>query len=70
MSELLTIGEISAVVKVAERTLRRWDAAGLMPQGIRRGARCVRWRADDIVQWIALGLCSREVFERRTGREE
>jgi len=66
VSELLTIEDVSRLVKIATRTLRRFDSAGRMPKPIRCGTRIVRWRTEDIAHWIDWGLCDRKTFERRT----
>jgi len=68
MNELFTIEDVARLVKVAARTLRRWDSAGRMPEPIRKGQRCVRWRSEDISRWIALGLPDRDRFEAGRGR--
>ena len=64
--ELLTLKDIARLTKIAERTLRRWDMAGRMPQPIRCGKRIIRWRVDVIERWIVTGMPDRKTFEAKS----
>ena len=48
---IMTASEVSALVRVHLRTLRRWAHEGIFPRPIRIG-RTVRWRRTDIDDWI------------------
>ena len=52
--ELLTAREVAARIRVSIRTVWRWTAAGALPPPVRTGGngRIVRWKADDIDQFI------------------
>lgn len=49
---LLTTPEVADLLQVAEITLRKWRLSGAGPRFVRCGAN-VRYRRDDIDQWIA-----------------
>ena len=49
---LMTAKEIARLCRVAEKTVQRWDATGLLPQKYSIGERLVRWRRADILEWI------------------
>ncbi|TAL32082.1 MAG: DNA-binding protein [Phenylobacterium sp.] len=49
---LLTTPEVADLLQVAEITLRKWRLNGAGPRFVRCGAN-VRYRRDDIDQWIA-----------------
>jgi excisionase family DNA binding protein len=51
MSELLTIKEAGAYLKVSVETLRKWRAQGRGPKAVKLG-RHLRYRPEDIDQWI------------------
>ena len=42
----------SAVTGLSISTLYRKVAAGLFPAPVRLGARCTRWKADDVRAWL------------------
>jgi predicted DNA-binding transcriptional regulator AlpA len=49
---LMTARELAQNLCVDTRTLRRWRAAGLVPEPIQFG-RSVRWRRSEIEKWIS-----------------
>ena len=51
---LLRAQELARLLNISLRTLWRLHSAGALPRPLRLGA-AVRWRADDIKQWIAAG---------------
>jgi excisionase family DNA binding protein len=51
---LLTAHEGARLLNGSERHLRRLSDRGAMPQPVRLGT-LVRWRRDEIEQWIAAG---------------
>lgn len=54
---LLSVGEVSKIVGVCERTIWRLKDSGRMPAPVKVG-RSVRWRRADIESWIACGCPS------------
>jgi predicted DNA-binding transcriptional regulator AlpA len=51
---------------ISRRKLWTMNSMGQLPAPIRLG-RSVRWRTDDITEWVRLGCPSREVFEATKG---
>lgn len=52
--ELLTIEELSAILKVSVRTTRRLHDQGKLPRAIRIGA-LLRWRRSDVEEFLRGG---------------
>jgi len=48
---LLTAQETARMLRVSERTLRRWTRAGYVPQPLRFG-RTIRYRRADVEKWL------------------
>jgi excisionase family DNA binding protein len=48
---MLTIQQIATLLGVSRITVRRYWAAGLIPEPVKLG-RTVRWRKSDIDQWL------------------
>jgi prophage regulatory protein len=61
---LLRAHEAAALCSKSLRTLRSWDAAGLIPRPVRIG-RSTLWRADELREWIAAGCPRRQEWEAR-----
>ena len=53
MQPLLDIDQISKLLGVSPRSIRRWAEAGTFPCGIRIGRRAVRWPLEQIETWVA-----------------
>ena len=53
-SWLLTAKQLAALLQVSLRTLWRMRSAGQVPSPLRFGG-TVRWRKDEVLQWIAAG---------------
>ena len=51
---LLTVGDVARLLAVSPRTVIRLRAAGRLPEPVRLG-RSVRWRRDDLEDWIGAG---------------
>lgn len=51
LQPLLTDRDVAAVLAVRPDTVRRWAACGLLPS-VRLGGRLLRFRAEDVQQWI------------------
>lgn len=50
----VTASQFAVMLQVSKRTLCRLRSAGKVPRPMRVGG-IVRWRLDDIVQWMAAG---------------
>ena len=55
MSEykLLNLHQVVELTGVSKSKIYRDKRVGLFPQPLRLGKNCVRWRTDDIVDWIS-----------------
>jgi hypothetical protein len=53
--ELLTEAEAAALARLAPATLRAWRSQGLEPPFVRLGSRAIRYRRQDLLDWIAAG---------------
>jgi excisionase family DNA binding protein len=51
---LITAAEFASLLHVSTRTLWRLRSAGRLPDAVRLGG-AVRWRLDDVKNWIAGG---------------
>ena len=60
---LFNATEAAAACSVSPRHWFALDSAGRVPRPIRLG-RCVRWRAEDLENWLAAGAPTRDVWER------
>ena len=54
-SSLLDIGAVAEMLSVSPRTVRRMADAGQMPKAVKLGGKLVRWRPDEIAEWIQAG---------------
>jgi excisionase family DNA binding protein len=57
MPELLTIRELATILKVSQRSIWRLVASGQLVEPLRVGG-SIRWRRDDIRDWI-IGGCEK-----------
>jgi predicted DNA-binding transcriptional regulator AlpA len=63
-SPLLTAAEVGILLGgINERTVRRAQHAGKLPRPVQVTARCIRWRRDELVAWIAAGCPDRRRWE-------
>ena len=51
---LITASKLAALLEISTRTLWRLRSAGRLPEPVRLGG-AVRWRREDIQNWIAGG---------------
>ena len=51
-TQVLTISDVAATLKVSTKTIRRWWYSGEIPQPIKIG-RSLRWRQSDIEAIVA-----------------
>lgn len=56
--------QLAKMLGVSTRKIRQLDASGKIPQAILIGARSVRWRVDEIKDWLNAGAPDRESWER------
>jgi excisionase family DNA binding protein len=66
-SPLMTAEELSKLLQVSERTVWRLNSGHEIPKPVRFGG-TVRWRREEIAEWIKAGcppLTSRENGSRR-----
>jgi prophage regulatory protein len=61
--KLLRVEELSEMCGVSPRTIRGWLASGRLPEPVRIGERCVRWRSDEVEDWMRAGAPSRREWE-------
>jgi predicted DNA-binding transcriptional regulator AlpA len=53
VEQLLTIRDLAKLFQVSPRTIRRWCQRQLLPQPVRYGRNCVRWKASVIRQYLS-----------------
>ena len=51
--ELLTRTEVENRVRLRRSSIYRLMRLGKFPEPVRVGERCVRWKLDEIEQWLA-----------------
>jgi excisionase family DNA binding protein len=54
--------EVAKLLGISKRHLAALNASGRLPRAVRLG-RSVRWRADELRDWLAAGAPSRERWE-------
>lgn len=52
--------ELSQLLKLSLRTIRMMDQSGLLPEPLRLSRNAIRWRVDEIRDWLAAGGPRRE----------
>ncbi len=55
----ITAKQLAAILSVSKRTLYRMRSAGQLPSPLRIGG-VVRWRLDEIINWIEAGCPTKE----------
>ena len=58
----LSAVELARLLGVSLRHVRRLDSAGKLPKPIRLG-RAVRWRVNEVNDWMAVGAPDRRTWE-------
>ena len=61
---LATARDLAAMLRLSLRTIRAMDRAGKLPKPLRIG-RSIRWRYDELCDWIAAGAPCRQMWEAR-----
>jgi predicted DNA-binding transcriptional regulator AlpA len=51
VTELMTLDEVAAVLKVSRKSLLNWRSHRVGPQGFRIG-KAVRYRRDEVERWL------------------
>jgi predicted DNA-binding transcriptional regulator AlpA len=59
----LTAADVGRLLATSERSVRRAHHAGKLPRGLRVTAKCLRWRRDELLEWIAAGCPDRKRWE-------
>jgi predicted DNA-binding transcriptional regulator AlpA len=62
---LLSADQAAALCGVSPATWYRMGSAGRCPSPVRLSRGCVRWRAEELRDWIAAGCPSRREWEAR-----
>ncbi len=62
---LLTADQAAALCGVSPATWYRMASAGRCPAPLRLSRGCVRWRIEDLREWISGGCVPRREFEAR-----
>jgi predicted DNA-binding transcriptional regulator AlpA len=62
--KLLTAKAVGDILSLSKRQIFRLNSYGKIPAPVRING-SVRWRENDIREWIQLGCPDRQVFEQR-----
>jgi predicted DNA-binding transcriptional regulator AlpA len=63
LKPLMSAAEFSETVSLSARSIWRLHSAGKLPAPVRIGG-SVRWRRDEVLDWIAAGCPDRKTWER------
>ena len=55
--------ELAQMLSISLRTVRRLDSAGKIPRPVRVGSTAIRWRLEEIKNWILAGCPDRRQWE-------
>lgn len=64
---LITVEEFAKLMRTSVRSIWRWNSAHAIPKPVRVG-RAVRWRREEVMEWINAGcpsVTSRDNGSRR-----
>jgi excisionase family DNA binding protein len=50
---MLTIAEVSELVRLGQRTILEWEKDGRFPASVRLGTKLRRWYKDVVLAWMA-----------------
>ncbi|MCZ6654516.1 MAG: helix-turn-helix domain-containing protein [Planctomycetota bacterium] len=66
--KLLTVSALAGCLSVSVRQAHRMNKAEVIPRPLRIGG-CVRWREDEISEWLKCGAPCRLEWEQRRDAE-
>ena len=52
MESLLNESQVAKILQLTPRALQRWRLEGRGPRFVRLSRRCIRYKREDICQWI------------------
>ena len=58
--KLILFGELAKIIPYSQNQLRHLEVAGDFPKRVRIGANRIAWLKDEVENWIAEGVSSRE----------
>src|SRR5579875_1124789 len=70
VSRLLTIRDLSDLLRVSVRELWRMRDNGRLPNPIEFGPKNIRWPRDEILAWVEAGCPRRSLWEAIRGRRD
>lgn len=62
-ARLMTVGEVAGLLGLSERQVWKLNTSGKLPAPVRIG-RSVRWRRQELLDWIEAGTPAREAWEK------
>lgn len=68
-SQLLTAKTLAKTLSTSIRSIWRYRSSGRLPE-IVKIAGAIRWRKQDIDQWISMGCPNRKTFEAKREAEK
>lgn len=68
-TQLLTAKALAKILSTSVRSIWRYRSSGRLPETVKI-AGAIRWRQQDIEQWITLGCPSKSEFEARREAEQ
>ncbi|WP_145283231.1 helix-turn-helix transcriptional regulator [Pirellulimonas nuda] len=67
-ASLLDADDFAIELRCSTREIRRMDQAGLVPRPLRLGSK-VRWRRDEVENWLRAGAPARPEWETLTAQK-
>jgi predicted DNA-binding transcriptional regulator AlpA len=67
---LLSAKQAAAMCSLSPATWHRMNAAGRCPAPLRLSAGCVRWRSDELRDWVEAGCPARKTWEALRARAQ
>ena len=65
---LLTAGDLAKRLRVSLRQVYRMNKSAVIPRPLQLGG-CIRWREDEISEWLKSGAPARDAWEARRDTE-
>ena len=65
LPELLNVSQLATFLCLSVRTVWRLNAKGELPKPLRLG-RSVKWRKNEIIQWLASNCPSRSIADSKS----